>query len=84
MWYLITEKLSCKMGILKVGRTQLKKIKAAAEVMMQCKLSLGALLALVYLNRFRTTLKQRQVSWQPTKAKPNLENTLRVTEIGLI
>lgn len=83
MLFLSTEKLSCKVRITKVVLIQLKKIKAAAKVMMWCKLNLGALLALVYLNRFRVSLKQRHV-WQPTKAKPNFENTLRVTETGLI
>lgn len=59
MRFINTEELSCKIEAINV-LTQLRKIKAAAEVMMWCKLNvLGALLALVYLNRFRVSLRQR-------------------------
>lgn len=61
MRFINTKELSCKIDAMKVVLTQLRKIKAAGEVMMWCKLNvLGALLALVYLNRFRVSLRQRQ------------------------
>lgn len=58
--FLSTEELCCKIWTMKVFLIQLRKIKAAAEVVM-CKLNIfGALLSLVYLNRFKLSLRRRQ------------------------
>lgn len=84
MRYTGTKGLSYKIGATKVVLAQLRKIKAAAEVMIMCKLKcFGGSLNTGSFNRSRISFRQRQDPLQPTKGKTD-PDTLRAAEIGLM
>lgn len=83
MRYIGTKELSYKIGATEVVLTQLRTIKAAAEVMIMFKLNvLGALWTLVYLIGLGHASDKDKILYS-LQRMTDLD-TLRVAEIGLM